>query len=156
MGASYLQSSLDQLPAARDPKLIELCINPDGTVWGEMQGDHFMRALDMRLTPHAAQDLGAQIASTANTTLSRAKPIVSVSILYRDRPIRAQVIQPPAVEGGFAISLRFFADLPLDKIQLTYLFGSERSSEATRRARNTELRTVVATGDIDGVMGKFG
>ena len=152
MGASYLQSSLDQLPAARDPKLIELCINPDGTVWGEMQGDHFMRALDMRLTPHAAQDLGAQIASAANTTLSQAKPIVSVSILYRDRPIRAQVIQPPAVEGGFAISLRFFADLPLDKIQLTYLFGSERSSEATRRARNTELRTVVATGDIEAAI----
>ena len=152
MAASYLQSSLDQLPAARDPKLIELCINPDGTVWGEMQGDHFMRALDMRLTPHAAQDLGAQIASAANTTLSRAKPIVSVSILYRDRPIRAQVIQPPAVEGGFAISLRFFADLPLDKIQLAYLFGSERNSEATRRARNTQLRAVVATGDIEAAI----
>ena len=111
-----------------------------------------MRGLGAPLATDAARDLGTQIASAANTTLSRAKPIVSVSILYRDRPIRAQVIQPPAVEGGFAISLRFFADLPLDKIQLTYLFGSERSSEATRRARNTELRTVVATGDIDAAI----
>ena len=98
------------------PTLIELSINPDGTVWGEFQGDHFMRKRDTRLTPHEAQDLGTQIASAANTTLSRAKPIVSVSITYRDRPIRAQVIQPPAVDGGFAISLRFFADLPLDQI----------------------------------------
>ena len=133
MAASYLQSSLDKLPDARDPKLIELCINPDGTVWGEVQGDHFMRKRDTRLTPHEAHDLGTQIASAANTTLSRTKPIVSVSITYRDRPIRAQVIQPPAVDGGFAISLRFFADLPLDQIQLTYLFGSERSAEATVR-----------------------
>ncbi|WBU56583.1 ATPase, T2SS/T4P/T4SS family [Paracoccus sediminicola] len=153
MAASYLQSSLDKLPDARDPTLIELCINPDGTVWGEFQGDHFMRALGAPLTPDAARDLGTQIASAANTTLSRAKPIVSVSILYRDRPIRAQVIQPPAVEGGFAISLRFFADLPLDQIQLAYLFGTERSAEATRRARNAELRAVVATGDIEAAIG---
>jgi len=152
MAASYLQSSLDKLPDARDPKLIELCINPDGTVWGEFQGDHFMRKRDTRLTPHEAHDLGTQIASAANTTLSRTKPIVSVSITYRDRPIRAQVIQPPAVDGGFAISLRFFADLPLDQIQLTYLFGSERSAEATRRARNAELRAVVATGDIEAAI----
>ena len=31
MAASYLQSSMDKIAEARDPKLIELCINPDGT-----------------------------------------------------------------------------------------------------------------------------
>ena len=45
MAASYLQSSMDKIPEARDPKLIELCINPDGTLWAEFQGDHFMRSL---------------------------------------------------------------------------------------------------------------
>jgi len=111
-----------------------------------------MRSASTRLTPHEAHDLGTQIASAANTTLSRARPIVSVSITYRDRPIRAQVIQPPAVEGGFAISLRFFADLPLDQIQLAYLFGRARSAEADRRARNAELRQVVAGGDIEAAI----
>ncbi|CUH52684.1 ATPase, T2SS/T4P/T4SS family [Shimia marina] len=153
MGASYLQNSLDKLSEARDPKLIELCINPDGTLWAEFQGDHFMRRIDRELTPNEIKDLGNQIASAANTTLSRTKPIVSVSITYRDRPIRAQVIQPPAVDGSFAISLRFFADLPLNQITLSYLYGSERSLEGLRRKRNSELRDVVATGDIDAAIG---
>ena len=149
MGASYLQNSLDKLPEARDPKLIELCINPDGTLWAELQGDHFMRRIDRELTPNEIKDLGNQIASAANTTLSRTKPIVSVSITYRSRPIRAQVIQPPAVDGSFAISLRFFADLPMEQIKLSYLYGAERSLEGLRRQRNAELRDAVATGDID-------
>ncbi|MGH1466031.1 MAG: ATPase, T2SS/T4P/T4SS family [Cognatishimia sp.] len=153
MVVSYLQNSLDKLPEARDPKLIELCINPDGTLWAEFQGDHFMRKIERELTSNEIKDLGNQIASAANTTLSRTKPIVSVSITYRDRPIRAQVIQPPAVDGSFAISLRFFADLPLDQITLSYLFGSERSLEGLRRKRNSELRDVVATGDIDAAIG---
>ena len=104
MAASYLEASLDRLgaPVQRDDT-IEICINPDGQVWGEFQGDHFMRSLGMPLTQTEIKDLGNQIASAASTTLSTKKPIVSVSILYRDRPIRAQVIQPPAVEGGFSI-----------------------------------------------------
>ncbi|MEP5066697.1 ATPase, T2SS/T4P/T4SS family [Roseibium sp.] len=152
MAASYLQSSMDKIPEARDPKLIELCINPDGTLWAEFQGDHFMRRVNRQLSPNEIKDLGNQIASAANTTLSRTKPIVSVSIDYRDRPIRAQVIQPPAVDGGYAISLRFFADLPLERIKLSYLFGKERSNEGARRKRNAELRDVVATGDIDAAI----
>lgn len=152
MGSSYLQSSLDKLPAARDPKLIELCINPDGSIWAEFQGDHFMRALETKLVPNEVKDLGNQIASSANTTLSRQKPIVSVSITYRDRPIRAQVIQPPAVEGNYSISLRFFADLPLSEIKLSYLFGKEQSLEGLRRKRNLELRDVVHSGDIDAAI----
>ncbi|WP_368187185.1 ATPase, T2SS/T4P/T4SS family [Aestuariibius sp. HNIBRBA575] len=152
MAASYLQSSMDKIPVARDPKLIELCINPDGTLWAEFQGDHFMRPINRPLFQNEIKDLGNQIASAANTTLSRTKPIVSVSITYRGRPIRVQVIQPPAVDGGYAISLRFFADLPLEQIRLSYLFGKERSNEEARRKRNAELRDVVANGDIDAAI----
>lgn len=152
MGGSYLQSSLDKLREARDPALIELCINPDGSVWAEFQGDHFMRQAESAMSRDEVTDLGNQIASAANTTLSRAKPIVSVSIIYRNRPIRAQVIQPPAVEGGYSISLRFFADLPLDQITLSYLFGKEQSLEGLRQQRNQELRQVVSSGDIDAAI----
>ena len=150
MAASYLEASLDRLgaPVQRDDT-IEICINPDGQVWGEFQGDHFMRALGSPLSQTEIKDLGNQIASAASTTLSTKKPIVSVSILYRDRPIRAQVIQPPAVEGGFSISLRFFSSLPLEAIKLGFLYGKERSLEGLRRERNAALRDVVAFGDID-------
>ena len=147
-GTSYLQSSLDKLADAVRNDVIEICINPDGTVWGEFQGDHFMRLLDTKLGPVAIRDLGNQIASAANTKMSKDKPIVSVSIRYRDRPIRAQVIQPPAVNDGYSISLRFFSTLPLDKIELKYLFGEERKLEVARQDRNLELREVVQSGDI--------
>ena len=118
MSLSYLQTSLDRIAAASRDDIIEICINPDGTCWGEFQGDHFMRALEVPLTPTEVRDLGNQIASGANTTLSKDRPIVSVSITYRDRPIRAQVITPPAVHSAMSISLRFFSSLPLEGIEL--------------------------------------
>ena len=110
MAASYLEASLDRLgaPVQRDDT-IEICINPDGQVWGEFQGDHFMQTLGTPLTQTEIKDLGNQIASAASTTLSTKKPVVSVSILYRDRPIRAQVIQPPSMTmaiGRASISAR--------------------------------------------------
>ncbi|WP_323764087.1 ATPase, T2SS/T4P/T4SS family [Marinovum sp.] len=153
MAGSYLEASLDALaPAIGRTDVIEICINPDGSVWGEFHGDHFMSALGTPLSLTAIKDLGNQIASAAGTTLSAKKPVVSVSILYRDRPIRAQVIQPPAVEGGFSISLRFFSRLPLNEIALTYLFDRETSLEALRQERNLALRELVGSGNIDAAL----
>jgi type IV secretion system protein VirB11 len=153
MAASYLEASLARLgDAIRRQDVIEICINPDGRVWGEFQGDHFMRDLGRPLSLTEIRDLGNQIASAANTTLSARKPIVSVSITWGERPIRAQVIQPPAVEGGFSFSLRFFSSLPLEKISLGFLYGRERSLEGLRKERNLELRAVVASGDIDAAL----
>jgi len=148
MTLSYLQASLDKLSDASRDDVIEICINPDGSCWGEFQGDHFMRALDQRLCVTEVKDLGNQIASSANTTLSKDKPIVSVSITYRNRPIRAQVITPPAVLVGMSISLRFFSSLPLEAIELRYLFGEERKLEELREEKNRALRNVVASGAI--------
>jgi len=152
MTLSYLQASLDKLQDAARDDVIEICINPDGACWGEFQGDHFMRALDQRLGPTELRDLGNQIASSANTTLSKDKPIASVSITYRDRPIRAQVVTPPAVLSGMSISLRFFSNLPLDRIDLKFLYGKERRLEDLRQEKNRALRQVVAAGDIDAAI----
>ena len=148
MTLSYLQASLDKLKDAARDDLSEICINPDGTCWGEFQGDHFMRVLDQRLSVTEVRDLGNQIASSANTTMSKDRPIVSVSITYRNRPIRAQVVTPPAVHSGMSISLRFFSSLPLEKIELRYLYGKERRLEELRQEKNRALREVVAAGDI--------
>jgi len=148
MTLSYLQTSLDKLKDAARDDVIEICINPDGSCWGEFQGDHFMRALDQRLSVTEVRDLGNQIASSANTTMSKDKPIVSVSITYRGRPIRAQVVTPPAVLAGMSISLRFFSNLPLDRIELRFLYGEERKLEELRQQKNRALREVVTSGDI--------
>ena len=68
MTLSYLQTSLDKLADAARDDVIEICINPDGSCWGEFQGDHFMRGLEQRLSVTEVRDLGNQIASSANTT----------------------------------------------------------------------------------------
>ena len=148
MSGAYLQASLDKLPDASREDVIEICINPDGSVWGEFQGDRFMSPLESSLTPTEIKDIGTQIASASNSTISKDKPIVSVSIKYRDRPVRAQVIMPPAVSEGMSISLRFFTSLPLHDVELKFLFGTERSLETDRLNRNRELRDVVKGGDI--------
>ncbi|MFQ1701902.1 ATPase, T2SS/T4P/T4SS family [Loktanella agnita] len=152
MSLSYLQSSIDRLEDAKREDVIEVCINPDGSCWGEFQGDHFMSRLSQTLTEDQVKDLGNQIASDAGTPLSKDKPIVSVSISYRDRPIRAQVITPPAVNRGMSISLRFFSSLPLDSIKLGFLYGKERKLEERRQEKNRQLRQVVASGDIDAAI----
>lgn len=152
MSLSYLQTSLDKLDAAARDDVIEICINPNGSCWGEFQGDHFMRLLDQRLSETEVKDLGNQIASSANTTMSKDRPIVSVSITYRDRPIRAQVITPPAVLSAMSISLRFFSNLPLDGIELSFLYGKERKLEELRLAKTRQLREVVGSGVIDDAL----
>ena len=149
MSLSYLQASLDKLEDAARDDVIEICINPDGSCWGEFHGDHFMRPLGQSLTETEIKDLGNQIASDASTTMSKDRPIVSVSITYRNRHIRAQVVTPPAVVSGMSISLRFFSTLPLENIQLKYLYGEERKLEELRNETNRQLREVVARGEID-------
>ena len=146
--SGYLESSIDRIEAAQRDDVIELAINPDGRVWGEFQGDHFMRPLETRLSETQAKDFGNQIASAAHVTMSKAKPIVSVSITYRGRPVRAQVMVPPVVIEGASIALRFFPQLALDAVELTFLYGEERSLEERRRARARELRALVESGDI--------
>ena len=141
MSVSYLQASLDKLKDATRDDVIEICINPDGSCWGEFHGDHFMRTLEQSLSVTEVRDLGNQIASSANTTMSKDKPIVSVSIAYRGRPIRAQVITPPAVLAGMSISLRFFSSLPLEEIELRYLYGKERKLEELRQERTAPFAT---------------
>ena len=148
MATSYLEASLDKLGDAITDDVIEICINPDGKVWGEYQGDRFMRSLNVPLTQTEIKDLCSQIASSADTRVGKEKPIVSVSIDYKSRPIRAQVILPPAVAKGHSVALRFFSTLPLDKIELKWLYGGERSLEDERQAQNLKLREVVRGGDI--------
>lgn len=133
----------------RNDRLVELCVNPDGQVWIEMQGDHSMRCAGQTLTENEMSDLARNIASAGNSTYGTKKPIISGSVIYEDRPVRFQVVGPPAVSQGHAISLRFFSTLPLDEIKLKFLHGIEHSTEKLRQGRGAELRAIVAAGDVD-------
>lgn len=151
---SYLAASLRRLGSAvACDDVIELAVNPDGRVWGEFQGDGAMRLLEVRLAAREVADFAHRIGSAAGTQLSKARPIASVSVAHEGRPIRAQVVLPPAVHGAApSISLRFFSSLPLDAVRLDWLFEAPQSLEAWRRQRNAGLREVVASGDLDAAI----
>jgi len=150
VGASYFAQEMERLgEIVKDERLVELCVNPDGRVWVEMQGDHAMRPTDRVLSETQMLDLASNIASTGNSSLGRSKPIISGSVTYMGRAVRYQVVAPPAVDGGHSISMRFFSTLPLDKIQLKFLHGKEISLEGKRAEHGRELKRIVGTGDID-------
>ena len=152
MAASYLEASLDKLGDAITEDVIEICLNPDGSVWAEYHGDRYMRLLDVAITQTEIKHLCGQIAADADTRVGKEKPIASVSIAYKGRPIRAQVILPPAVAKGHSVALRFFSTLPLESIELDWLYGAERSLEKDRLEQNRRLRRVVRDGDITGAI----
>ena len=149
-GASYFAQEMDRLGAiVRDPDLVELCINPDGRVWVEMQGDHGMRDTGQILSATEMLDLASNIASTGNSSLGRSKPIISGSVLYQTRAVRYQVVAPPVVAQGHAISMRFFATLALESIALKFLHGAQVSLESRRAELGRALQGLVAEGDLE-------
>ena len=151
---SYLDEALSRIGAVIDsPALVEIAINPDGRIWSLEHGDPAMK-LETRaaMNRQEVMDLGRRIASAGTLTLGRDAPIISTSVVYRGRPIRAQVVAAPAVESGVAISMRFFTSMPIDKIQIKYLYGQEYSVEKARSETKRELKRLAATGDIDAAL----
>lgn len=149
-GSGYFVQAMARFgEVVKSDRLVELCVNPDGTVWVEMQGDHAMRRLDMALDADEMSDLARNIASTGNSNFGESKPIISGSVGYLGRPVRYQVVGRPAVRSGVAISMRFFSTLPLEEIELKFLHGSEYSTEQVRLDRCAELREIVEAGHVE-------
>ena len=88
---SYLDEALSRIGAVIDsPALVEIAINPDGRIWSLEHGDPAMK-LETRapMNQQEVMDLGRRIASAGTLTLGRDAPIISTSVDYRGRPIRA-------------------------------------------------------------------
>ena len=112
---SYFAQEMERLgPIVKDRGLVELCVNPDGRVWVELQGDSAMRLSAQTLSQTEMGDLASNIASTGNSTLGRSRPVISGSVLYEGRAVRYQVVAPPVVDHGHSISMRFFSSIPLE------------------------------------------
>ena len=108
---SYVEQYLEPFRAfLTDPATIELAINTDGRVWVEHAGDVTMRRLDgLTVKPDLAANLATTIVGDAQAKVSARNPLVSGKIVYRGRPMRIQVVMPPAVERGASITIRLFS-----------------------------------------------
>ena len=148
--ATYLRP-LDGLLTG--PDVVEIAINPNGQVWFEAQGDAHMRRLDgIAYTAAQSRDLATSIASATQGQISEKKPLVSGKILYGDKPVRAQVVYGPIVEGGPAISLRRYSDQPLGIAKIELLHGTLIDLEAVRRDRARAVVALTNTGEIEKAM----
>lgn len=152
--SSYLDEAFSLLGDIIDSqRLVEIAINPDGRIWKLEHGDSSMLLVkDDPLPRLEVEDLARHIASAGRLTLGRDSPIISTSVEYKHRPVRAQVVTAPAVQAGAAISLRFFSTLPLDEIKVDYLHGEQHSVDRARDKAKHDLQAIAADGNIDAAM----
>ena len=144
--SSYLERYLDPFRELiiRDD-IVELAINPDGRVWIERQGAAAMEETGQRLDPAAAANLASTLVGDARARVSERVPLVSGKIVYRGRPLRVQVVVPPAVDRGPAISVRLFGSETLANYSPAYLFRKPVSLDELRAKTLAEIATLAKT-----------
>ncbi|MEL6100418.1 MAG: ATPase, T2SS/T4P/T4SS family [Pseudomonadota bacterium] len=143
-GPSYVDGAFEHLRSILTEQIVEIAINPDGTIWTEQQGDAYMTKTDLVLPKTAVEQMCRQMSSGGSVRMSPQHPLGSASIDYQDWLVRAQIIQAPAVRMGHSLSLRFFKP----KTQLfepAYLDGTPKSASAARRELNERVAELATT-----------
>ncbi len=133
--------------------LVEVAINPDGKVWIERKGaTHMERVANLSIDRVLSTNLGQAIASAVGVQFSEKKPTVSGKIVWGDMAIRAQVVAPPIVEGGMAITFRPFKVAADKLIEPRLLNGSLVDLDAKRRERAGEAMRLAEAGQVADAM----
>lgn len=102
---TYLVKALGPLSALLDdPSVIEIAINPDGTVWVERSGDALMRSAGLSLASSDTRLLATQLAGPKS--LGSNAPLVTSSRPRGQDVWRVQIVGPPVTASGYAVSLR--------------------------------------------------
>ena len=133
--------------------MVEVAINPDGKVWIERKGaTHMERVAHLSIDRVLSTNLGQAIASAVGVQFSDRKPTVSGKIVWGDMAIRAQVVAPPIVEGGMAITFRPFKVSADQLIQPRLLHGGLVDLDAKRRERAGEAMKLAEAGQVVDAM----
>lgn len=133
--------------------LVEVAINPDGRVWIERKGaTHMERVAHLSIDRVLSTNLGQAIASAVGVQFSDKKPTVSGKIVWGDMAIRAQVVAPPIVEGGMAITFRPFKVAADQLIEPRLLHGGLVDLDARRRERAGEAMKLAEAGQVVAAM----
>ena len=151
---SFLSTYLKPLAAPlADPCVVEIAVNPDGKVWVETRGAEHMVGLEgVFYSPSQARDLATSIASATHGQISEKKPLVSGKIEMNGKPIRAQVVYPPVVDGGPSITLRRYSEDQLTLGDIGLLHGGLVDLGAERQAKAEQVIALTEAGDIRAAM----
>jgi type IV secretion system protein VirB11 len=147
---SFLGTYLTPLaPLFMRDDLVEVAINPDGKVWVERKGaTHMERVAHLSIDRVLSTNIGQAIASAVGVQFSEKKPTVSGKIVWGDIAIRAQVVAPPIVEGGMAITFRPFKVAADQLIEPHLLNGGLVDLDAKRRERAGEAMKLAEAGQV--------
>ena len=151
---SFLSTYLKPLAAPiADPCVVEIAVNPDGKVWVETRGAEHMVGLEgVFFSPSQARDLATSIASATHGQISEKKPLVSGKIEINGKPIRAQVVYPPVVDGGPSITLRRYSEDQLTLGDIGLLHGALVDLDAERQEKAERVIALTQAGDIRAAM----
>jgi type IV secretion system protein VirB11 len=151
---SFLGTYLTPLaPLFMRDDLVEVAINPDGKVWVERKGaTHMERVAHLSIDRVLSTNLGQAIASAVGVQFSDKKPTVSGKIVWGDMAIRAQVVAPPIVEGGMAITFRPFKVSANQLIEPQLLHDGLVDLDAKRRERAGEAMRLAEAGQVVDAM----
>lgn len=137
----------------KDSEIVEIAINSDGTVWIERQGAPYMALHSShKFEKIDANNIGTAIASDIGAQFSVAKPVLSGKIEYAGRPLRAQVIAEPAIEGGTAITLRSYSHTKISLEKMGLLHGGLVDLEEKRRERAQHVADLAQEGKVEDAM----
>lgn len=145
----YLQGFAEYLNNA---KMIEIAVNPDGTVWTLERGQVHMQPTGKTVPKGTVTQLANQVAGRNSATVGKTNLLVGATVFYQERPIRAQCVLNPAAVGEGAMSMRLFSSLPLDEIKLEYLHGEPVSLASKREARNKVLASMLKTESLQRIL----
>jgi type IV secretion system protein VirB11 len=151
---SFLGTYLNPItPLFLRDDLVEVAINPDGKVWIERKGAaHMERAVHLTIDRSLSTNLGQAIASAVGVQFSEKKPTVAGKITLGDMAIRTQVVAPPVVEGGMAITFRPFKVAADQLIEPRLLAGGLVDLDARRRARAGDALRMAEAGQVSDAM----
>lgn len=151
---SFLSTYLTPLvPLLLRDDLIEIAVNPDGTVWIERKGAVYMeRMAHLRIEQHLSVNLGQAIASAVGAQFSDRKPIVSGKITWQEFSLRAQIIAAPLVEGGNALTLRPFKSADHQLIEPKLLHGGLVDLDKSKRERAAGIVELAGQGKLTEAM----
>ena len=134
---NYLVKALGPLSALLDDSsVIEIAVNPDGTVWIERSGDALMHAANVCLAANDARLLATQLAGPKS--LGANAPLVTSS-RPRGRDLwRVQIVGPPVTTGGYAVALRRDVLRDVSIKAFDYIRAPEKSVSRSASERDPE------------------
>lgn len=138
-------------PWLMDGQVIEIAVNVDGSVWVEKTGEWFLTQVAEPGHVDVVQT-AKLIAGVAGMAISKDHPILSTRTTWKDLTLRVQVVAPPAVEQGAAISIRKYLSMDFKIADFKFLREPGKSGAPGHKEQVEAISDCIMAGDAERAM----